>query len=1019
MPAKIGFIADCRLNLSESINMVIFMIERLGSLFQYLDMSTDNGLAFEDDQSLTVYQKQFFDQAKKKIHTNAIYFLRDAEGVPKIPIVYFSCLLEYDEESIAQLHRLAWNMGEAPLLFIVLPHQILIYDNYEAPQIKNGRIDPLSGFIEKISLVETLETQRRLQPYRRIQLETGEFWRVNTTRFNINSRVDVTLISNLRIMRAKMISKIVANNHSSSSLPEIGAIVHGLLGRSILVKYLEERKDTQGNSVFPNDFFSKFHQGAKSYGDLLCDIKATYALYAELEKHFHGDIFPIMQNEQEIVTQLDLLELKSFLDGDIDFHNNQMTLWPLYSFDVIPIQLISSVYEMFFHYQENESEKGTYYTPFHLVDLLMDEVLPWEAKYREIKILDPSCGSGIFLVEAYRRIIGQWQYSHPLEKITSSTLISLLSSSIFGVDLNREAIRIASFSLCLTMCDFLEPRTIWEELEFPQLNGNNLFPCDFFKDGECFDQYEYDVIIGNPPWESQLTDFAVEYIRSANHPVGDKQVAQAFSWKALDLCADTGIICFLMPSKGLLFNRSTTNIAYRKAFFEETNVIVLLNLSVFRKVLFSNATGPATGVVYRKKNNDGQDNPVFYCTPKPLYTVEDRRRFFIEPADICRIPRDIVNNDLIWKISMWGSPRDLELISKLRTQNITIDELTTSLNMSKAEGLKRGNKKKSCPDLLITPFVPVKKIIPFRIDSKKLIALKDDGFECTVEKSRQVFLAPHLLIKQSPVQWRFFAAYLDFDATFNHSILGIHGRQDVLKYLCLIVNSKLFSYYHIMTSRRWLVERDELEAGEILSTPVPAPTEAILQQAISIYDQEVIDEVALETFIFDIYHLKDYERLMINDAILYLYDSFHLKSNSRAFTRPAKEHMDMYATTISGILSRSLYLSQKTHCVTYHGVAPLAVARIYFNEPKFENHEDNSDDASRIDELLQRLDKLLIEQRSQSVFVKRNVRIYLKDEVYVIKPNQSKYWSYSAACRDADEIYADIMRAWRLQHEQY
>ncbi len=38
MPAKIGFIADCRLNLSESINMVIFMIERLGSLFQYLDI---------------------------------------------------------------------------------------------------------------------------------------------------------------------------------------------------------------------------------------------------------------------------------------------------------------------------------------------------------------------------------------------------------------------------------------------------------------------------------------------------------------------------------------------------------------------------------------------------------------------------------------------------------------------------------------------------------------------------------------------------------------------------------------------------------------------------------------------------------------------------------------------------------------------------------------------------------------------------------------------------------------------
>lgn len=993
------------------------MTEHLGSLFHYLDMSADNGLALEDDQTLTVYQRQFFDQAKKKIHTNAIYFLRDADGVPKIPLVYFSCLSEYNEESISQLHRLAWNMGEAPLLFIVLPDQFLIYNNYEAPQLKDGKIDSSSGFIEKITLVETLETQRRLLPYQRIQLETGEYWRVNMSRFNIRNRVDVTLLSNLRIMRSRLISKIIANNPTSASLPEIGSIVHGLLGRSILVKYLEERKDTQGNSVFPQGFFSKFHQGAMTYNDLLCDIKATYSLYAELEDHFHGDIFPIMNHEQEIITQIDLLELKAFLDGGIDFHNDQMTLWPLYSFDVIPIQLISSIYEMFFHYQENESEKGTYYTPFHLVDLLMDEVLPWEAQYNEIKILDPSCGSGIFLVEAYRRIIGQWQYSHPLEKITSSKLITLLTSSIFGVDLNREAIRIASFSLCLTMCDFLEPRTIWEELEFPQLSENNLFPSDFFEGGKSFDEYKYDVIIGNPPWESQLTDFAIDYIEETKHPIGDKQVAQAFSWKALDLCSDTGSICFLMPSKGLLFNRSATNVAYRKSFFEQTNVVVLINLSIFRKVLFTNATGPATGVVYRKLNGNEQTAPIFYCTPKPLYTIEDRRRFFIEPADICRIPRDMVSNDLIWKISMWGSPRDLELVSKLRTKNITIDELTTSFSMSKAEGFKRGNRKKSCSDLLTPPFVPAKMLTPFDIDRKKLVVLDDDGFECTVVKSRQVFLSPHLLIKQSPVKWRFSAAYLDFDAIFNHSILGIHGREDILKYLCLIVNSKLFSYYHIMTSRRWLVERDELEAGEILSTPVPTPTEEILQHAVSIYDQAEVNETAIEDFVSNIYHIKDYERLLINDAIMYLYDSFHLKSDSRAFQKPTKENLNIYAATISDILSRSLYLSQRIRCVVYCGVAPLAIARVYFKESILEECEDNNDDESLIDDRLQRLDNLLVEQRSQSVFVKRNVRIYQKDEVYVIKPNQSKYWSYSAACRDADEIYADIMRAWRSQHE--
>ena len=63
------------------------------------------------------------------------------------------------------------------------------------------------------------------------------------------------------------------------------------------------------------------------------------------------------------------------------------------------------------------------------------------------------------------------------------------------------------------------------------------------------------------------------------------------------------------------------------------------------------------------------------------------------------------------------------------------------------------------------------------------------------------------------------------------------------------------------------------------------------------------------------------------------------------------------------------------------------------------------------------LDAMLISEESGCVAVKRNVRIYQKNKIYVIKPNQSRYWSYSAACKDADEIYADIMAAWRKNNE--
>lgn len=70
-----------------------------------------------------------------------------------------------------------------------------------------------------------------------------------------------------------------------------------------------------------------------------------------------------------------------------------------------------------------------------------------------------------------------------------------------------------------------------------------------------------------------------------------------------------------------------------------------------------------------------------------------------------------------------------------------------------------------------------------------------------------------------------------------------------------------------------------------------------------------------------------------------------------------------------------------------------------------------------INDLLNELDNLLISENSGCVAVKRNVRIYNKDSIYLVKPSQSRYWSYSSACRDADEIYSDIMRKWGEENE--
>ena len=104
------------------------MDDKLSSILSYLDITGETGLASKDNfDSLTTYQKFFYNQVKSKIGVDAVYFLRDEEGVAKIPLIYFSMVEENDASKAAKLHCLSWNMGEAPLLFVVTPTAVKVF----------------------------------------------------------------------------------------------------------------------------------------------------------------------------------------------------------------------------------------------------------------------------------------------------------------------------------------------------------------------------------------------------------------------------------------------------------------------------------------------------------------------------------------------------------------------------------------------------------------------------------------------------------------------------------------------------------------------------------------------------------------------------------------------------------------------------------------------------------------------------------------------------------------------------
>jgi len=126
----------------------------------------------------------------------------------------------------------------------------------------------------------------------------------------------------------------------------------------------------------------------------------------ELACEFKGKIFDIFsEQEKQQIKQTSLKLVAEFLTAELDIDKKQYFLWEQYNFKYLPVELISSIYENFL-----PKEKGVVYTPPFLVNFLIDEVMPLNKAKKcftnnQFKVLDPSCGSGIFLVSAYKTYV--------------------------------------------------------------------------------------------------------------------------------------------------------------------------------------------------------------------------------------------------------------------------------------------------------------------------------------------------------------------------------------------------------------------------------------------------------------------------------------------------------------------------------------------------------------------------------------------------------------------------------------
>jgi hypothetical protein len=181
----------------------------------------------------------------------------------------------------------------------------------------------------------------------------------------------------------------------------------------------------------------------------------------------------------------------------------------------------------------------------------------------------------VFLVKAFQRLIYRWKRAHPSQSIRADTLRGLLEKNLFGVDKDPHAVRVASFSLYLAMCDEIDPKYYWSQVSFPTMREHRLINADFFEESRVGfrtkeDAGTYDLVIGNVPWgESLLTENAEQWAKDEKHPwpVANKGIGTLFLPKAASLTKSEGKISIIQSASSLLFNRSGPACEFRQRFF--------------------------------------------------------------------------------------------------------------------------------------------------------------------------------------------------------------------------------------------------------------------------------------------------------------------------------------------------------------------------------------------------------------------------------------------------------------------
>ncbi len=919
--------------------------------------------------------------------------------------VYFKYEIEGpSEEQIATWHREIWNQGCAPLLWVVSPSDIRLYNGFGRPQEEGNSAAHLLDTFERVE--EDIERLDALAG--RLAMETGKFW-PQVQDVNRGKCVDRELLADLNALERDLLSADLDRPNAQ-----------GLIGRSIFTQYLIDR-----GIVTPEFLQSEYGHGTLSC--ILRDRQATRRLFDWLRDTFNGDMFPAEASSLPETRHLG--RVADFLDA-VDPVSGQSSLFP-YQFDVIPVELISSIYEQFAHAEsvsgDGANRNDVHYTRLALVALVLDEVT--DGLDGRETVLDPSCGSGVFLVESLRRLVARrCNGGSP----TRPMIRAVLHDQIHGVDISEAAVRVAALSLYLAALELDPDPKPPAALEFKPLIGRTLIIADALSvenapEGgrlltEAGERRKFDVIVGNPPWSYQgrAARAATEprpYQGSTRSPRG---VSLDFLLTALDFASRESRLGMVL-SGVQFFSRSRTGMSTLRDVLTTLSPVTLVDLSYQSNWLFPRSSLPAMVLLARHRPSVGDTITAVQVPWSPA--GERSHTFEIGREDIVTLSTsDWLSRPEFLKTAFFGLGRDLGLLERLTDRHESLGKRMQALGTRFRSGLSLGDGSRDSRFLHGLPVVTKSDVQPFVVSSS-LSLFQSDRAERP--RSRGTYRAPLLLVREFlQAGGRTVCAVIEQDVVFTGAVRGAAFPRDKVPTAYLvaaILSSSLASWFFLMTASTFGLSMRRLLLGDIERLPVPD----LESLSGSIAGQRLIelcqrretgqftaeDWYVLDETVFDLYELDSGDRIVARDGLVRA--GWQWQSGRIASAKSAETHTDVLAYAETFLVAVNAWLvhgrcrRMSSQVFDLPPSAPHRVVRFVLEGGTPASTVRVIEPAGSLRDLLDQIGRRLHVRFGESLIGQRALRVYGPNEVVIIKPAARRHWMGVSALDDADAVVAD------------